>query len=339
MPMSTSADVLADCPWIPAFRSDDLDEVRQFFGDVGGSRARVAHGRQPMACVARRVDGQRTSLGSTAAAVGQTARWLVDGPVFQLSVPAGSQYRTGRQVSPPSGPGAVVVVPGAWEWSRTSPAGCVLALLVQADALQDELRALRPATGGSLPRQLVARNLEPGRQVRLLAAAAAVARATRPGADPQQLRMAEARLLSEAVQLLPDGSAPASPTDISAQRVRDLEGWIESHLAEPITLGTLCHVAGVGARCLQRAFEQRRGMSPMRFVAERRLAATHLALLHAGPGASVTGIALAHGFDHVGRFAQLYRQVIGELPSHTLDRSRRSATATAGSGGRPVRAD
>jgi transcriptional regulator GlxA family with amidase domain len=60
----------------------------------------------------------------------------------------------------------------------------------------------------------------------------------------------------------------------------------------------------------------------MRFVAERRLAATHHALLHAGSQANVTSIALAHGFDHVGRFAQLYRQVIGELPSRTLARQR-----------------
>ena len=318
-----SPDILATCPWIPAFRSDDLDEVRQFFGDVGGSKARVAHGRQPMACEARRVEGQRMSIGTTSAAVGQTARWLVDGPVFQLSVPAGSQYRTGRQVSPPTGPGAVVVVPGAWEWSRTSPAGSVLALVVEPGALQDELRALRPDAGGSLPRRLVARNIAPDRQARLIAAAAAVAQATRPGADPQHLQLAEGRLLAEAVHLLPDSPAPASPADLSEQRVRDLEGWIETHLAEPITLGTLCRQAGVGARCLQRAFEHRRGMSPMRFVAERRLAATHQVLLRAGPGASVTGIALANGFDHVGRFAQLYRQVFGELPSHTLARPRR----------------
>ena len=58
----------------------------------------------------------------------------------------------------------------------------------------------------------------------------------------------------------------------------------------------------------------------MRFVAERRLAATYRALMQAGPGDSVTDIALAHGFDHVGRFAQMYREVIGELPSRTLAR-------------------
>ncbi len=323
MPLQSSAGILDACPWIPAFRSDDLDEVRQFFNDFGGSKARVIHDRRPLGCVAHSVVGQRTSLGTSRSAVGQTARWLVDGPVFQLAVPAGSVYRIGRQVSRPVGPGTVVVVPPAWEWSRTSPAGGVLALQVQPSTLQDELQALRPAAGAILLRSLVVHPIESVRHAALLAAAAAVAQATQPGADPQQLSLAEARLLAEAARLVPDGPAPQPPADMSEQRVRDLEGWIEAHLGDPITLGALCRVAGVGARCLQRAFERRRGVSPMRFVAERRLAATHRALLRAGPGASVTGIALANGFDHVGRFARLYREVIGELPSRTLVRPRR----------------
>lgn len=323
MPLMFSASVLADCPWIPAFRSDDLDEVRHFFGDVGGSRARVADGRQPMGCVAFSARGLRLSLGCTTSAVGQTARWGVDGPVFQLAMPAGSCYRIGRQLSAPTRAGAVVVVPADWEWSRSSPAGGVLALQVQPDALQDTLRALHPSGGVSLPRRLLTRSTEPARQARLIDAAAAVARASRPGADPLPLQRAEARLLAEIAPLLPDGPHPQAPAGLQEQRVRDLEDWVEAHLGEPITLATLCRVAGVGARCLQRAFERRRGVSPMRFVAERRLATTHRALLAAGTDASVTHIALAHGFDHVGRFAQLYRQVIGELPSHTLARPRR----------------
>jgi AraC-like DNA-binding protein len=292
--------------------------VRQFFGHQSGSRARVAHGRQPMGCVAHALAGRAIGLGSTASQVGQTARWMVDGPVFQLAMPVGSVYRAGRQVTAATGPATVVILPPAWEWSRTSPAGHVLAMQVAPGALQDELLARRPATGGRLARRLVTQDLDPARQTRLFAAAADVAQASRPGADPQRLALAEARLLAQAAELMPDHADALPPADLGEQRVRDVEGWIEANLGEPITLGALCRVAGVGARCLQRAFEHRRGMSPMRLVAERRLAATHHALLQAGPGASVTHIALANGFDHVGRFAQLYRQVIGELPSRTL---------------------
>lgn len=320
MPIQSSAGVLAACPWIPGFRSDDFGEVRRFFRDVGGSRARVAHGNQPMGCVAHSVKGHLTALGSTASLVGQTARWVVDGPVFQLAVPAGSVYRTGRQVSAPTAPAAVVMLPPAWEWTRTSPPGQVLAAVVQPGALQRELQALRPDGDAEPLRQLVVRDIDPLARARLLAAASAVAQATRPDADAQQLVLAEARLVSELVQLVPQALARQRQAELTEQRIRDLEGWIEANLGEPITLGALCRVAGVGARCLQRTFEHRRGVSPMRFVAERRLAATHHALLQARPGANVTTIALAHGFDHVGRFAQLYRQVIGELPSRTLAR-------------------
>lgn len=318
MPLQSSHRILSACPWLPGFRSDDLDEVRQFFGHQSGSRARVAHGRQPMGCVAHALAGRAIGLGSTASQVGQTARWMVDGPVFQLAMPVGSVYRAGRQVTAATGPATVVIVPPAWEWSRTSPAGHVLAMQVAPGALQDELLARRPATGGRLARRLVTQDLDPAQQTRLFAAAADVAQASRPGADPQRLALAEARLLAQAAELMPDHADALPPADLGEQRVRDVEGWIEANLGEPITLGALCRVAGVGARCLQRAFEHRRGMSPMRLVAERRLAATHHALLQAGPGASVTHIALANGFDHVGRFAQLYRQVIGELPSRTL---------------------
>lgn len=315
--------LLAASPWIPSFRSDDLDEVRRFFGDFGGSRARVAHGRAPMGCVAHAVSGRVTRLGSTASRVGQTARWRVDGPVFQLAMPAGSVYRTGRRVSAPTVPSSLVIVPPSWEWTRTSPPGQVLAMQLDAETLRQELRSQRPAGGGELPQRLVASVLAPQEEARLRDAVAAVVQATRPGADPRQLVLAEARLLHEVAQRVPETPSQRRLAELSPPRLRDLEAWIEANLGEPITLGELCRVAGVGARCLQRTFEHRRGMSPMRFVAERRLAAAHQALLKGGPGASVTHLALAHGFDHVGRFAQLYREVIGELPSHTLARPAR----------------
>ncbi len=321
MSIQSSNVILAQCPWIRGFRSDDLDEVRRFFGEFDGARARVAHSRQPMGCIAYAAKGRITAVGSTASRVGQTARWVVEGPVFQLSMPIGSVFRVGRHTSSPTGPASVVIVPSAWEWTRISPPGLIMAIHVDAAALQAELQAIRPASGGEFPRSLVVRDIDPAARERLWSAAAGAVRATRPGADPQQLLLSEARLLAETVQLIPDVPAPHRPVDLSAQRVRDLEGWIDAHLSEPITLGDLCRFAGVGGRCLQRDFEHRRGMSPMRFVAERRLAVAHQALLQAGPGVTVTQVALASGFDHAGRFAHLYRRVFGEVPSQTLARS------------------
>ena len=273
----TAMGILAACHWIPGFRSDDLAEVDRFFGEFDGARARVAHSRQPMGCIAHSVKGRFTGIGSTACRVGQTARWVVDGPVFQLTMPVGSVYRTGRRTSAPTGPSSIVIVPSAWEWSRISPPGFVLAVQVETRALQDELQAVRPASSGESLSELVLRDIDATRQARLRAAVEATALATQPGAHPQQLKLAEARLLAETAQLIPHGPVRQRSDNLSKQRVLDLEGWIDAHLGEPITLGDLCRIAGVGERCLQRDFEHRRGMSPMRFVAERRLAATRSA--------------------------------------------------------------
>ena len=46
-------------------------------------------------------------------------------------------------------------------------------------------------------------------------------------------------------------------------------------------------------------------------------------LLAPGEDARVTTIAMACGFAHLGRFAQVYRETYGESPSETLTRARR----------------
>jgi transcriptional regulator GlxA family with amidase domain len=130
----------------------------------------------------------------------------------------------------------------------------------------------------------------------------------------------EACLLAEVAELLLQESAVARAHAVSSTRVADLEAWIEAHLDKPITMARLCNVAGVGERALQKVFESRRGISPMRFVTERRLAAARRRLTSAGPGNDVTSVAVSLGFGHPGRFAGLYRQAFGEAPSQSLRR-------------------
>ena len=110
---------------------------------------------------------------------------------------------------------------------------------------------------------------------------------------------------------------------LSASRLDRVEDWIEAHIGEVITLGRLCEVAQVGSRALQLAFERRHGMSPMRFVFERRLAAAQRRLSSAEAGDDVTAVATRLGFTHLGRFSIAYRAAFGESPSQTLQRSPR----------------
>jgi transcriptional regulator GlxA family with amidase domain len=133
----------------------------------------------------------------------------------------------------------------------------------------------------------------------------------------------EAHVVAVVARLVLRNDVVVRARAVTGRRVNDLEDWIESHLEEPITLGSLCGVAGVGERALAKIFESRRGMSPMRYVTERRLAATHSRLLRASAADEVTEIATDLGFTHLGRFAIAYREIFGESPSQTLRRGRR----------------
>jgi AraC-like DNA-binding protein len=111
---------------------------------------------------------------------------------------------------------------------------------------------------------------------------------------------------------------PGSP--VPADVVRALD-WLRAHASEPIDVDTLASVAGVRRRTLQAHFLRFLGASP-RVIARRiRLANARARLLAERPGARVSEVALASGFDQPGRFAAAYRRQFGELPSRTLRRT------------------
>ena len=61
----------------------------------------------------------------------------------------------------------------------------------------------------------------------------------------------------------------------------------------------------------------------MRYLRNARFERARTALLRAEPEESVTDIAAAWGFTHLGRFAIEYRRRFGERPSDTIRRHRR----------------
>jgi AraC-like DNA-binding protein len=95
-------------------------------------------------------------------------------------------------------------------------------------------------------------------------------------------------------------------------------GWLGTRLDEPIELATLAAAAGVRPRTLEAHFKRHLGTTPLGWVRRTRLARARQQLLAAGAEASVTGIAVANGFNQLGRFAAQYRRRFGELPSQTL---------------------
>jgi AraC-like DNA-binding protein len=91
---------------------------------------------------------------------------------------------------------------------------------------------------------------------------------------------------------------------------------------QTITSAELLAVTGVGMRALQRGFRRHHGITPSAFLRARRLDAARTRLL-ASPWSTVTEVALACGFAHVGRFSTYYRARFGESPSETRSRARR----------------
>ncbi|AWM86245.1 AraC family transcriptional regulator [Microvirga sp. 17 mud 1-3] len=101
--------------------------------------------------------------------------------------------------------------------------------------------------------------------------------------------------------------------------VKRAEAYMEAHFFEPLSLADISAHAGVSARSLQAGFQNYRNMTPMAFLRSIRLQKARLSLAAADPTAStVTEIALACGFSHMGEFSVAYRRAFNETPRETL---------------------
>jgi transcriptional regulator GlxA family with amidase domain len=210
-------------------------------------------------------------------------------------------------------------VPAGTDITRRCGTSLIVGFDIETDALVNEVAARTadaPLAWSALPHKIKLASGPAALQAPLRALVAALS----PGGATATVRQCEQHLLESLVDTLCATTAPPRTGKLAARRLADLEQWIDAHIDEPITIGQLSRVAGVRDRCLQLAFQARRGMSPIRFVLERRLAAAHALLCRAGESASVTDIATGVGFTHLGRFSVSYRHVFGESPSQTLQR-------------------
>jgi AraC-like DNA-binding protein len=101
--------------------------------------------------------------------------------------------------------------------------------------------------------------------------------------------------------------------------VRTAIDVIEADPQAPLTLSVLAEHCGVGARALQKAFQQHLGMSPMEYLRDVRLRRAHEELRAADPYVdSVASVARRWGFAHLGRFAAAHEAKFGQKPLSTL---------------------
>lgn len=87
-----------------------------------------------------------------------------------------------------------------------------------------------------------------------------------------------------------------------------------------ISAWDVAQAAGVSQKTLEVAFSHVLGMTPGKYLKLNRLNRAHHELADGGDELTVTRVATAGGFSHVGRFSAEYRRLFGELPSQTLNR-------------------
>jgi AraC-like DNA-binding protein len=102
-----------------------------------------------------------------------------------------------------------------------------------------------------------------------------------------------------------------------------LRDWIAAHADAPLAIEEIARECGLGLRALEKNFLHHFGCSPTAFLRQVRMDRARQRLSDPASAKSVTDIALASGFCHLGRFAAAYRQQFGESPSATSRQARR----------------
>jgi transcriptional regulator GlxA family with amidase domain len=140
---------------------------------------------------------------------------------------------------------------------------------------------------------------------------------------PEVVRSFEQQSIHVLIRCLTEGivSTTNSGTLRKESIVARFEEFLEANPDSPLYLTEVCEAVGVAERTLRFACEQHVGMGPIRYLNLRRMYLVRRALVRAIPSsATVTQIAIAHGFWELGRFAVAYRRLFGEMPSETLRR-------------------
>jgi AraC-like DNA-binding protein len=97
--------------------------------------------------------------------------------------------------------------------------------------------------------------------------------------------------------------------------------YIDSHVAEDISLADIADAIHVTPRAVQYMFRRHLDTTPLQYLRSQRLQYAHFDLLAADRMKdTVTAVSARWGFAHTGRFAVLYRQHFGESPHTTLRR-------------------
>lgn len=126
-----------------------------------------------------------------------------------------------------------------------------------------------------------------------------------------------AAIASPMATFLAPGTDTAPPGPYMIRRVREA---VEQDPERRWSLDDLAAVSGVGRRRLQQLFRDHVGATPTAWLLRVRLDRAHSLLSAPDHGGTVSQVAYACGFNHLGRFAQEFRSRFGCTPSEVLAR-------------------
>ncbi|ASP35804.1 hypothetical protein CHH27_23290 [Labrenzia sp. VG12] len=143
------------------------------------------------------------------------------------------------------------------------------------------------------------------------------------GAGPSPFAFCDLDILAEDLVcswLSQAGLRPRRTDPSASGRVVDafLERVSEGDVRD-LRISDLCVAGNISRRALELTFRERFGVSPSAFLKRMRLCQAYRDLTVASSIDRTVGDVMDKvGLTHVGRFAQEYRSLFGELPSHTL---------------------
>jgi AraC-like DNA-binding protein len=268
----------------------------------------------------------QTSLVFNHYAAGATVETVPSDEFHYLSLGVGSPTTFVLRGNATLASGEQWAVQRSGDWTtieRPADSG-LLVVRAPKDAL---LRHWEAATGESRPRQLELPDTvsaTEGAGGRLRRTVSFVAHELQSaGTDPALRASLDQLLLSALLPLVVGGSAGTAWTGrvgVDKRPARRAEEYLRTQFHEAITIADLVRESGCSRSVLFEAFKQACGCTPMEYLTELRLSRAMARLRSAGPDDTVTEIALACGFTHLGRFSELYRNRFDELPSATLRR-------------------
>jgi AraC family ethanolamine operon transcriptional activator len=135
------------------------------------------------------------------------------------------------------------------------------------------------------------------------------------------------RLLREILLIIRD-SEERRPLPMQLKKHKILKkatDWMRERTIQPAPLSQLYQELSVSERAAQIAFKDQFGVSMKTYYKNYRLLRIHEGLKKSDPTTTVGDVAASFGYWHLGQFSKDYKNVIGELPSTTLNRGNTKA--------------